>query len=68
MANCRKFYEELTEVEGVFLEWREVVVGEGKARVVWVQGNSFLEGGEVVLREYEETAEGVVRSWAERGV
>jgi dipeptidyl-peptidase-3 len=52
----------------VFLEWREIMMADRPARQIFVQGNTFVEGGEVVLREYEESVEGVVRSWAERGV
>ncbi len=39
-------------------------------RLSFVQANTFLEeGGEgVVLREYEASVEGMIRSWAERGV
>jgi dipeptidyl-peptidase-3 len=33
---------------------------------VFVQANTVLEGDEVVLREYEASAEGMMRSFAER--
>lgn len=39
---------------------------QAKPRKVFVQANTVLEGDEVVLREYEATAEGMIRSFAER--
>ena len=45
------------------------MVRNRKAKPVFVQGNTRLvENGEVVLREYDGTVEGMVESWAERGV
>ncbi|KAH6842422.1 peptidase family M49-domain-containing protein [Chaetomium sp. MPI-CAGE-AT-0009] len=67
-AACRAYYEELSGVDGEALAWREAVLAAKPPPLVFVQGNTFLDGEEVVLREYEESAEGVVRSWAERGV
>lgn len=68
----RKLYEEITEVD----EWwggkvRPVVLEKKTPRKVFVQANTVLEGeggGEVVLREYEATMEGMIRSFAERDV
>ena len=69
VAACREYYEELSEVSGEYLEWREVVLANSQvANLVFVQANTFVEGGEVVLKEYEATSRGVVGSWAERGV
>ncbi|KAI9755366.1 MAG: bifunctional diacylglycerol diphosphate phosphatase/phosphatidate phosphatase [Candelina submexicana] len=66
---CRSFYEGLTAVEGVFLEWREVVLAKKKPRHVFVQANTVLEeDGTVILREYSASAEGMIQSWAERGL
>ena len=68
---ARELYDEMTGVEGEF--WvkgvREVVLRKKRPRKVFVQANTVVEeGGRVVLREYEATMEGMVRSWAERGV
>ncbi len=66
---CRKFYEDLTEPNGIFLEWRRIMLAAQPAKEVFVQANTFLtEDGEVVLKEYEPTVEGMIRSWAERMV
>jgi dipeptidyl-peptidase-3 len=71
----KKLYERMTRVEGSF--WREGVRGEvmrrKTPRKVFVQGNTVVGGegeggGGVVLREYEASIEGMVRSWAEREV
>ena len=64
---CRPFYESLTSVEGVYEAWRSVVATRPERRVKFVQGNTFVKkNGEVECREYEESDEGIIRSWAER--
>lgn len=68
-AACRTYYEDLSRVEGEYLEWRETVLANKPPPLVFVHANTFLTGeGEVVLKEYEPTVEGVIQSWAERGV
>ena len=66
----RALYERMTRVEGKF--WREEVRGmvlrRRTPRKVFVQGNTVVVGGRVVLREYEAGLEGMVRSWGEREV
>lgn len=65
---CRAYYEELSAVDGEYLEWRETVLANKPPPFVFVHANTFLDGEKVVLREYEPTAEGVIQSWAERSV
>ena len=66
---CRRYFEELTRVEGVYTEWRKIVLRIKRPRQVLVQANTFLgEDGRVSLREYEPTVEGMIQSWAERKV
>lgn len=75
-ASCREYYEPLCAVDGQYEEWRQIVCSRPSPRWKFVQPNTFLreeirEGGrdEVVeLRVYEESNEGIVQSWAERGV
>ena len=67
VATCRSYYGALTEVDARALEWRAMVLALAEPRQVFVQANTFLKGnGDVELREYPATVEGVVRSWAER--
>lgn len=65
---CRAYYEDLLSVDAEHLEWREAVLASKPPPMVFVQGNTFLDGEKVVLKEYPATAEGVVQSWAERMV
>ncbi|KAL9055190.1 MAG: hypothetical protein Q9162_003683 [Coniocarpon cinnabarinum] len=63
----KRMFDELTDVS----EWmrekvRPVVLSKKQPRKVFVQANTVLEGGQVVLKEYESTPEGMVKSWAER--
>jgi dipeptidyl-peptidase III len=68
VAACRSYYEELSKVEGEYLEWREAVVSQQQPKWVFVQANTWEEGGIVRLKEYPPTNTGVIQSWAERGV
>ena len=65
---CRTFYEGLTKPDGQFLEWRDIMLANRPAKQIFVQANTFLEDGNVVLKEYDATVEGMIQSWAERKV
>ena len=64
------FYEDLTRVEGAF--WaekvRDQVLRKKTPRKVFVQANTVEKNGEVELKEYEPTLEGMIKSWVERDV
>ena len=69
VAGCRSFYEDLTKVDGVFLNWRKMVIAHRPADSVFVQANTFIdEKGDVYVKEYEASVEGMIQSWAERHV
>ncbi|KAH6631373.1 peptidase family M49-domain-containing protein [Chaetomium tenue] len=68
VEGCRTYYKALSKVEGEYVEWRQTVLATKPPPLVFVQANTFLDGDTVVLREYEATVEGVIQSWAERGV
>ena len=66
---CREYFEELTKVDGIFIEWRKIVIANKRPRQILVQANTFLrEDGTVALKEYDATMEGMIESWAERCV
>ena len=66
---CRDFYEDLTNPDGIFLEWRRIMLVAQPAKQVFVQANTFVtDDGELVLKEYEPTVDGMIQSWAERAV
>lgn len=66
---CREYFEDLTRVDGIFAEWRKVVIANKRPRQILVQANTFLgEDGRVTLKEYEPSIEGMIQSWAEREV
>ncbi|KAK4452742.1 peptidase family M49-domain-containing protein [Podospora aff. communis PSN243] len=68
VEGCRVYYKALSKVDGEFVEWRETVLAAKPPPLVFTQANTFLDGDEVVLEEYEPTVEGVIQSWAEREV
>ncbi|KAK0335944.1 hypothetical protein LTR91_023132 [Friedmanniomyces endolithicus] len=64
----KKLYEAYTDVnEWYATKLRPQVLAQSKPRKVFVQANTFLEGDGVVgLREYEASAEGMIRSFVDR--
>ena len=68
VESCRRYYEDLSKVEGQYLEWRRIVLAKKQPKWVFVQANTFLEGEDVLLKEYDATPEGVVQSWADRNI
>ena len=65
---CRAYYEDLSKVDGEYLEWRRIVLASREPKWLFSQANTFFENGVVTLVEYEPTTRGVIRSWAERNV
>lgn len=66
---CRAFYEPLCEVNSEFEVWRQVVASKPKVPWKFVQANTFLqEDGEVELRTYDATNEGIIKSFVERDI
>ncbi|OBT90574.1 hypothetical protein VE02_01044 [Pseudogymnoascus sp. 03VT05] len=68
VQSCRTYYEELSKVDGEYLEWRDIVLANKEPKWVFVQANTFLDGDQVRIREYDATEEGVIQSWTERSV
>lgn len=65
---CREYYEDLSRVNGEYLEWWGTVRLHKPPPLVFVHANTFLDGESVTLKEYEPTVEGIIQSWAERRV
>ncbi|KAK4207566.1 peptidase family M49-domain-containing protein [Rhypophila decipiens] len=70
VEGCRGYYEDLSRVDGEYLEWRETVLAKQPPPWAFVQANTFLDEstGSVTLKEYDAAVEGVIQSWAERSV
>ncbi|KXT06498.1 hypothetical protein AC578_6077 [Pseudocercospora eumusae] len=63
----KKLYEHYTNVnEWYATKLRPEVIRQAKPRKVFVQANTFLEGDNVVLKEYEATPEGMIQSFVDR--
>ncbi|KAI9339804.1 peptidase family M49-domain-containing protein [Zopfochytrium polystomum] len=60
------WYVEITSVSEKFEKYREVVVRKKQPRKVFVQGNTYIERGTAVLKEYPLTLEGFIESVIER--
>ncbi|KAI0722500.1 aflatoxin-detoxifizyme [Earliella scabrosa] len=66
-AGAREFYTELTTpFPGWDGEIRDLVLRKKLPRKIFVQPNTFIEGDEVVLKEYPLNAAGSIESFIER--
>lgn len=63
----KALYEGITSVnEWYATKLRPEVLRQAKPRKVFVQANTFLDGDDVVLKEYDATPEGMIQSFVER--
>ncbi|VDK42649.1 unnamed protein product [Anisakis simplex] len=61
------FFHESGAVESINLKWRDIVIQRRQPRRLFVQSNTHLsQNGEVELKTYPETFEGVIQSFVER--
>lgn len=67
-SRCRVLMEGHTKPPLECLEWRQILLQKKAVKRVFVQPNTFLVGGKVVLKNYEASSQGMVQSWAEREV
>ncbi|KAI9780926.1 MAG: hypothetical protein M1816_002618 [Peltula sp. TS41687] len=69
VKSCREFYDPLSVVDGEYEAWGQIMASKPEPRWKFVQANTVLqEDGEVELRVYEESNEGIIQSFAERGI
>ncbi|KAI1138888.1 dipeptidyl peptidase III [Hypoxylon sp. FL0543] len=68
VQECRKYYEDLSHVDEECLNWRQTVIENKPPPLLNVQGNTFIDGETVTLKEYEPTITGIIHSWYEREV
>lgn len=67
--SCKAFYEPLSAVDGEYETWRRIVASKPEPIWKFVQPNTVLnERGEVELKVYGESNEGIIQSFAERGI
>lgn len=67
--SCEDFYEPLSAVDGEFERWRQIVASKPDAPWKFVQANTFLGvDGEVGLKVYDASNEGIIQSFAERQI
>ena len=60
--------KDLTSVDSQALEWWRVVDATKRPRPLFLQANTEVIEGNVVLKEYLATKEGLIQSWVDRQV
>ncbi|KAJ9591568.1 hypothetical protein L9F63_001922, partial [Diploptera punctata] len=67
---AREMYNKYSEVpvDGPYPwgKWRDIVLANKQPRKMFVQANTFLKDGEVILKTYDATHEGLIQSFVER--
>lgn len=65
----RPFYEALSEVDGMYEVWRQIVSSNPEPKWKFLQPNTFInEDGSVSLKEYEPSNAGIIQSFSERDI
>ncbi|KAL7663878.1 Dipeptidyl peptidase 3 [[Candida] zeylanoides] len=67
-ANGEKYYLSKTNVSDYFAQFRDAVIKKKLPRKQLVQANTFVQGEDVEVREYDESEAGMIQSYAERAV
>ncbi|KAL1306715.1 hypothetical protein AAFC00_005382 [Neodothiora populina] len=63
----KTMYQDITSVDDFFAsKVRPAVLAAAQPRKVFVQANTVVADGKVVLKEYEPTAEGMIQSYVDR--
>ncbi|EKJ79605.1 hypothetical protein FPSE_00290 [Fusarium pseudograminearum CS3096] len=68
VSPCLEYYDKVTAVPGDHEEWRELVAKKPEPRWKFIHANTFLKDGNVTVKEYENSNEGLIQSWVERGI
>ncbi|CAN6667978.1 hypothetical protein TRVA0_040S00254 [Trichomonascus vanleenenianus] len=63
-----KFYNEMTTVTPDMAKFRPVVLAKKLPRKQFIQANTVIENGTVVLKEYDADYSGMIKSFVERQV
>ncbi|KND04584.1 dipeptidyl-peptidase III [Spizellomyces punctatus DAOM BR117] len=66
--NGLAFYTKQTTVSDDWIKYREIVLAQKQPRKVFLQGNTFIQDGKAVFKEYPVTLEGFIQSFVERNV
>ncbi|EWC44354.1 hypothetical protein DRE_01180 [Drechslerella stenobrocha 248] len=61
-----ELYDQMTSVDETMAGYRDAVMRKKQPRKQFVQANTEIKDGEVILKEYEATHEGLIQSWIER--
>ena len=51
-----------TQPDETFLEYRRTILSNKPARQIFVQVNTFIQGEDVIVKEYEATCAGIIQS------
>ncbi|KAI8837545.1 peptidase family M49-domain-containing protein [Chytridium lagenaria] len=63
-----QWYRDVTSVPDEWSTYRELVLLKKLPRKVFVQGNTFVQDGKVVFKDYPTTLEGFIDSFIERDI
>lgn len=68
---AKAYFGSLTEVDNEWVEIRDIVVEHmrNEPARIFVQANTYVdEHGDVHIKEYDATVEGIIQSWVDRNI
>ncbi|CAH2075146.1 unnamed protein product, partial [Iphiclides podalirius] len=65
-AAAERLFDRYSRLDEPWARWRDIVMLHKQPRNIFVQPNTALKDGEVELKRYPASAEGMVTSWVER--
>lgn len=65
---CRSCCLEAYEADDEYSEWGKIVPAKKESQRNYVRADTFMQDGQVVLKEYKPTSEGIIQSWVARAL
>ncbi|KAJ6235811.1 dipeptidyl peptidase 3 [Anaeramoeba flamelloides] len=66
VEKAKEWYQECTQVNSEMLEIRDIVIKRKSPEQLLIQHNTLEKNGEIILKQYEETKQGLIYSFLER--
>ncbi|XP_065563077.1 dipeptidyl peptidase 3-like isoform X2 [Artemia franciscana] len=66
VKGAKALFDKYTEVKEPWSKWRDIVLARRTPRKLFVQANTEISGEDIILRNYEASPSGLIKSWTDR--